>query len=93
MNVGVPGTMPCSIANTTFMSPESPAAGSECPILLLIYVFISKRTAMKHLLPPIMSEGVELTEPTTRGLSAGRHEANTEPTPAASILSPAWIEL
>ena len=36
MNVGLPGMMPFSIDMIAFMSPEIPAAGSECPTLLLI---------------------------------------------------------
>ena len=39
MNVGVPGITPRSIAMMTFINPELPAAGSECPVLLLIYVY------------------------------------------------------
>lgn len=36
-NVGLPGMNPFSIARIAFSSPEMPAAGSECPTLLLIY--------------------------------------------------------
>ena len=35
-NVGFPGMKPFSIANIAFSNPEMPAAGSECPTLLLI---------------------------------------------------------
>lgn len=36
MKVGVPGITPCSMVRIALRSPERPAAGSECPILLLI---------------------------------------------------------
>ena len=35
MNVGVPGMMPFSIARIVLRRPDMPAAGSECPMLLL----------------------------------------------------------
>lgn len=34
--VGFPGITPFSIAKIILINPEIPAAGSECPILLLI---------------------------------------------------------
>ncbi len=37
MKVGFPGISPFSIESTAFSNPEIPAAGSECPRLLLIY--------------------------------------------------------
>ena len=37
MKVGVPGMSPFSRHITALMTPELPAAGSECPILLLIF--------------------------------------------------------
>lgn len=37
IKVGLPGMMPFSIARTAFSTPEIPAAGSEWPMLLLIY--------------------------------------------------------
>ena len=36
-NVGLPGMIPCSSARIVFRSPEIPAPGSECPMLLLTY--------------------------------------------------------
>lgn len=35
--VGFPGMVPLSTAKIALIRPDSPAAGSECPILLLIY--------------------------------------------------------
>ena len=37
MKVGVPGITPCSMVRIALRRPERPAAGSECPILLLTY--------------------------------------------------------
>ena len=37
LKVGFPGITPFSMASTTFIRPDNPAAGSECPMLLLIY--------------------------------------------------------
>ena len=34
-NVGVPGMIPLSMERIVFSRPEIPAAGSECPMLLL----------------------------------------------------------
>jgi hypothetical protein len=40
MNVGVPGMMPFSMERMVLTRPEMPAAGSECPMLLLICLII-----------------------------------------------------
>lgn len=45
-NVGLPGMNPFSIARIAFSSPEMPAAGSECPMLLLIY---NKHAILAHI--------------------------------------------
>lgn len=45
--VGFPGMMPLSTAKTAFIRPDSPAAGSECPILLLICHWTSVCVGLK----------------------------------------------
>jgi len=45
MKVGLPGMVPFSIARIALIIPEIPAAGSECPRLLLIYHFAEYESA------------------------------------------------
>lgn len=46
--VGVPGIKPFSIAKIALMRPELPAAGSEWPILLLIYRELAMTMISRH---------------------------------------------
>ena len=56
MNVGIPGIRPRSMAMMTLISPELPAAGSECPMLLLIYVH--ERASVRRYTQQTRREGV-----------------------------------
>lgn len=64
-NVGLRGIWPFSMDSIAFIKPEIPAAGSECPILLLICSRLSQWTAI--LLVTTKFFGLKLTDPMIRG--------------------------
>lgn len=59
MKVGLPGIAPFSMDMTAFISLDKPAAGSECPILLLMEPIMSglsaERVAEKTAAAPLTS--------------------------------------
>lgn len=61
-NVGLPGMMPFSRARTALISPEIPAAGSEWPILLLIW-----QPSVGHVPMPLINMSISGDIPTQRG--------------------------
>ena len=88
LNVGLRGINPFSMESIAFSSPEIPAAGSECPILLLIY----NLTKLAERSPPSFQYFFldrKLTDPIIKGCSDDRYGENTEATPPTSIGSPA----
>jgi hypothetical protein len=88
MKLGVPGISPFSMDKTTFISPDSPDAASEWPILL--FTFTASQPEWLRCHPSNVKRTKAHTEPTIRGLLVLRVGANANEIPFSSIGSPTW---